>query len=143
MTALSITASAVAYVSGPKRGDQVAGEAFEAGAAVYRSSSSGRWLKAQCDGTADEAGATELGMALASADGAGARCSVALPGARVTVAASGLTVGVPYFVGPTAGSLAPYGDLGSTNRVVPAALSISATQLLLMRAYDAGAVLAA
>ena len=50
MTALSITAANVAWVSGPVDHGCVAGEAFAAGAAVYLSASN-TWLKAQCDGT--------------------------------------------------------------------------------------------
>jgi hypothetical protein len=139
MTALSITAANVAWVSGPVDKDCVAGEAFAAGALVYLSAA-GTWLKAQCDGTAAEAGQYGLGMALATADAAGARVSIARPGAIVTVAASGLTIGVPYFVGATAGTMAPYADLSSGNAVVPCAVSRSATQLQLGYLYDSGAV---
>lgn len=141
MTALSITAANVAWVSGPVDKDQVAGEAFIAGAAVYLSAA-GTWLKAQCDGSAIEAGQNGTGMALATADAAGARVSVARPGAYVTIAASGLTVGIVYYIGATAGSMNPVADLVSTNKVTPAMLTVSATKVQLMYAYDAGAVLA-
>lgn len=141
MTALSITAANVAYVSGPVDTDQVAGEAFAAGAIVYRAAN-GTWLKAQCDGTAIEAGSGGIGMALATADAAGARVSIARPGAIVTIAASGLTVGTPYFIGNTAGSLDPVGDLGSTDKVTFAGITISGTRILLGYLYNSGAVLA-
>lgn len=141
MVALAITAANVAYVSGPIDQDQVAGEAFIAGAIVYRAAN-GTWLKAQCDGTAIEAGSLGIGMALATADAAGARISVARPGAIVTIAASGLTVGIPYFIGNTAGSLDPLADLGTTDKVTFAGISISATRILLGYLYDSGAVLA-
>lgn len=140
MTALSITAANVAWQSGPVAKDQVAGEAFVAGAYVYRSSTTGRWLKAQCDGTAEEAGATETGMALFTADAAGARGSVALPGAIVAVGTG--TAGVAYVPGDTAGALMPIADANSTDKVTLGALGIGSNKLLLCRVYDAGAVLA-
>lgn len=141
MTALAVVAAQTLWVSGPKDGDQVAGEAFTAGQMVYLSAA-GTWLKAQCDGTAVEAGSLGLGMALFTADRASARGSIARPDAIVTVAASGLTVGIPYFVGNTAGALDPLGDLGSTDKVTFAGMTISATNIKLGYCYDSGAVLA-
>src|SRR3972149_9800957 len=87
MVALTITAANVVWQSGTKPlSDQVAGEAFIAGAAIYLAAN-GKWYKAQCDGTAIEAGSGGIGMALATADALGARISVALPGAIVAVGA--------------------------------------------------------
>lgn len=142
MTALAITAANVKYQEGTLLDGQIAGEAFAAGALLYKKQSDGKMWKAQCDGTAEEAGANGLFMALATADTADAKVSVAGSGAIVQVASSGLTVGIPYFISPTAGSLAPYADLGSTNKVTFAGLSISATKLKLGWLYDAGAILA-
>lgn len=139
MTALSITAASVAYVSGPVFADQVAGEAFIAGAAVYLKSD-GKWWKAQCDGTAAEAGADGLGIALATADAAGARVSIALPGAVVTIGTG--TAGVIYCVGTTAGSLIPAADLASTNKVTVAAVGIGSSKVQVARVYNAGCALA-
>lgn len=142
MTALSITAANVAYVSGPRDADQVAGEAFIAGASVYLSAS-GTWLKAQCDGTATEAGALGNGIALATADAANDRLSIARPGSVLTIAASGLTVGLVYYMGATAGAVNPVADIASTNKVTPVFLTVSATQVqLLGYNYNSGAVLA-
>ena len=139
MAALTITAANVAWISGPIAEDQVAGEAFAAGALVYLSAS-GTWLKAQCDGTAIEAGSNNLGMALATADAAGARVSIALPGAIVSVGTG--TAGIVYVPGTTAGTYIPTADLASTNKVTVAALCIGSGDLLLMWAYNAGAVIA-
>ncbi|MDQ2084765.1 hypothetical protein RA307_31690 [Xanthobacteraceae bacterium Astr-EGSB] len=140
MTALAITAANVVWQSGPKAGDQVAGEAFDAGALIYKSPTTAKWLKAQCDGTAAEAGAEDLGMALATADGDGARITVALPDAIVAVGAG--VAGIVYHPGATAGALVPTADLASTNKVTIAAIGIGSSKLKLARVYDAGAVLA-
>lgn len=139
MAALTITAANVAWVSGPISSDQIAGEAFAAGACVYYNASIGKWLKAQCDGTTAEAGETNIGMALATADAAGARVSIALPGAVVSIGAG--TAGGVYCPGATAGSYVPVADLVSTNKVTVAALGIGSSKLQLSRDYNVGAVL--
>lgn len=140
MAALSITAAGVAWVSGPVAADQVAGEAFIAGALVYYNPTTGKWLKAQCDGTAAEAGADGVGMALGTADAVNARVSIALPDAVVTVGTG--TAGVAYAIGRTAGSLVPVADIASTDKLTLAALGIGSNKLQLARVYNAGAVLA-
>ena len=139
MVALTITASSVVYVSGPKEIDQVAGEAFDAGACIYRADD-GEWYKAQCDGTAVQAGSNDLGMALASADVDGARITVAKAGAIVTVGTG--TAGIAYGPGDTAGLYQPMADMGSTDKVTLAALGIGSNQLKLALVYNAGSVIA-
>jgi len=137
MAALTITPANVAWQSGPILGDQVAGEAFSAGAEVYLAAN-GKWLKAQSDGTPIEAGSENLGMALSTSDGVGARFSVAEPGAVVAVGTG--TAGAVYCIGATAGQLVPAADIVSTNKVTIAALGIGSNKLLLTRVYNAGAV---
>lgn len=139
MTALSITAANVIWQSGPKLADQQAGEAFVAGAMVYLSAA-GTWLKAQCDGTAVEAGSLGLGMALFTADVAGARGSIAQPGAIVAIGTG--TAGVVYLPGRTAGTLIPAADLASSDKVTPAAIGIGSSQIQLGYMYNAGSALA-
>lgn len=134
---LSVTASGVVFVSGPRDGDQQAGEAFAAGAIVYLSAT-GTWLKAQDDGTAIEAGQNGIGMALSTADASGARISIARPGAIVTIGTG--TAGIIYTLSDNAGGLAPVSDNGSADKITPAALGIGTNQVLLMYAYNAGAV---
>lgn len=134
---LTITASGVAWVSGPIDSGQKSGEAFVAGAMVYLSAT-GTWLKTQDDGTAVEAGQNGIGMALSTADAANAFVSVARPGAIVTIGTG--TAGVVYTLADTAGDLAPTADNGSTDKITPAALGIGTSQVLLMYAYNAGAV---
>ena len=139
MVALSISAASVAYVSGPKAIDQIAGEAFSAGDMVYLAAN-GKWLKAQGDGTAIEAGSLGTAMALGTADAANARVTLALPGAIVSVGTG--TAGVVYTLAPVTGDLDPVADNVSTEKVTPSALGIGSSKLLLMRTYNAGSVLA-
>jgi hypothetical protein len=138
MAALTIAAANVSLVSGQPLADQPAGEAFIAGALVYQADN-GTWLKAQCDGTAVEAGANALGIALATADAAGARVSIAAPGCVVGIGAG--AAGIVYCPGRTTGTLVPTADLLATDKVSPAAIGIGSSRLMLVRAYNAGAVL--
>lgn len=138
MAALTITAANVSLVSGNHDVDCVAGEAFAAGAAVSLKSSDGRWYKAQSDGTTDEAGGSDLGIALASADAAGARVSVAKTGAIVALGAG--AAGAFYAVGATAGAINPVADLVSTNKATLIGVGIGSNKLLVQRLYNAGAV---
>jgi hypothetical protein len=137
-TALSITAANVSQDSGPRDSDQLAGEAFAAGAILYRKSSDSRWYKAQCDGTAEEAGSDDIGLALSTADAAGARLSIAKPGAVVSLGTG--TAGTAYFIGRTAGAIIPAADLAQTDKATLIGLGVGTNKLLLGRLYHAGSV---
>lgn len=140
MAALTVTAAQVIWQSGPIEKDAVAGEAFAAGAVVYQADN-GTWLKAQSDGTAIEAGGNNLGIALATADAASARLSIALAGAIVTLGAGAApAAGTAYYVGTTAGSMFLVSDLASTNKSTPCALGIGSNKVKVLRDYDAGSV---
>lgn len=139
MAALTITAANVSWTSGPVDHGCIAGEAFAAGAAVYLSAS-GTWLKAQGDGTAVEAGSLGVGLALGTADAAGARVSVARPGAVVAIGTG--TAGVIYIIGDTAGGVHPSTDAGSTDKVTVFAQGVGSNSIQLVYGYHSGAALA-
>ncbi len=90
----------------------VAGETLTAGQACYLKSSDGKIWKAQCDGTDEEA--TLKGIAL---NAAGADQPVVLAtGGSVTIGGTVVT-GTIYVIAATAGGIAPWADLVSTNKV--------------------------
>lgn len=136
-TVLTVTAANVAWVSGPKDGDQQAGEAFAAGALIYLAAA-GTWLKAQGDGTAIEAGSLGIGLALSTADASGARISVARAGAIVSLGTS--AAGTVYIVGDTAGGIYPAADAGTADKVTVVGLGVGSNKILLGYIYDAGSV---
>lgn len=140
MTALSITASQVLLVSGPRQ-SVVFGAAVTAGQPVYLDAAAGSWKPAQCDGSAAEAGADGYAIALCSA-AAGQRGDIALPGAKVNLgAAAAAAAGTTYAIGATAGALNPVDDMVSTNKVTPIAQGVGSNQVkILAGAYDAGSV---
>lgn len=139
MVAIVITAANVKWISGPVLTDQLAGEAFTAGLVVYQADN-GTWLKAQGDGTAVQAGSNNLGVALATADAADARVSIAASGSVVSYGAV-LTAGLVYIIGDIAGSIYPNADAGVADKVSILGLAKSTSQLLVQRVYDAGAVI--
>lgn len=141
MADVTITAANVAYVSGNVMSDQVAGEAFTAGMAVYLSDA-GTWLKAQGDGTAVQAGSNKIGVALFTADAASSRGSIAV-GVSVVAYGAIFTAGLIYTVADTAGGIRPSADNGSTDKATIIGQAISTSQLrLLPDTYNAGAVIA-
>lgn len=135
--ALSVTAANVLWVSGPKDADQVAGEAFAAGALVYLAAA-GTWLKAQDDGTAIEAGSLGIGVALATADVASARVSIARPGAIISLGTG--TAGTVYINCDAAGGICPASDAMTTDKVTVVGVGIGTSRLLLGYLYDSGSV---
>lgn len=140
MAALTITASQVLHVSGD-RDTGLCGEAITQGQAVYKSATTGYWLKAQCDGTADEAGATDCGIALNTTTAAAQPVSVAKDGSVVDLGAgAAAAAGTPYFIGATAGAINVLGDLSSTNKVTLLGIGIGSNRVLVKRVYDAGSV---
>lgn len=109
----------------PQVADKVAGEALEAGHAVYLKSD-GKWWKA--DGTAATAPAKFRGVV---AKAASANCPITVlgPGWRIGGYAAGMTVGASYFVSTTAGALADAATTGGTTAV---AYAVSATDIIIL-----------
>lgn len=136
-TVLTVTASSVAWVSGPVTCEKQSGEAFVAGAALYYSAS-GTWLKAQGDGTATEAGVNGLAVALGTSDAAGAFVCVARAGAIVTLGTG--AAGTVYIIGDTAGGIYPAADAGTADKVSIIGLGIGSNRLQIVEVYNAGSV---
>lgn len=147
MADLTIAAASVAWVSGPKDDGQTAGEAFIAGTPVFQSSLNNKWYKTKNSGAGadggsatDAAGANGYGIALFTADAAGAKGSIARPGAKVQIGTG--TAGTVYFLSTNFGKLCPAADLVSTNKSTPAAQGIggTGTQVRILDGYDPGSV---
>lgn len=143
MTALTITAAQVLPTVNDPVVSGVAGETLTAGQAVYYSAATGKWLKAQCDGTAAEAGADGYGLVLQASAALDQPVTIALGGHRVTIGAGAApAAGIIYCPGTTAGSLIPTADLASTNKALALCVGIGSNKVkVLSGAYDAGAVI--
>lgn len=77
--------------------------------AVYKNASN-LWLKAQSDGTALEAGSSQLGIALT---GSSLNQSINVQVAGTITIGGTVAATVPYIVSATAGGICPYADLAS------------------------------
>jgi hypothetical protein len=104
---ISVTAANVRNISAATR-TVLAGATITAGQVVYLDSATGTWKLAQCDGTAEEAGASGIGVAMNGA-ASGQQFIVATEGV-INPGGTAIVAGV-YIVSATAGSLALNGDV--------------------------------
>jgi len=143
MAAITVTAANVSLISGEPLGNQVAAAAITPGQALYQLDN-GSWALAQGDGTALEAGLNNIGIALSGTSAAGQLLSVATGsrGCIVGFGAGVLLAGFFYTVGDASGSIVPSADNGSTDKATLIGQAISTSQLMMIRAYNAGAVIA-
>jgi len=143
MVAIVVTAANVSLISGEPLGNQIAASAITPGQSVSQLDN-GTWGLAQGDGTAVEAGANNVGIALSGASAAGQLLSVATGGRNCIVGfgAGVLLAGLFYTVGDASGAIVPSADNGTTDKATLIGQAISTSQLLLIRAYNPGAVIA-
>lgn len=106
---LSITAANVAPVAGSTTVSGLAGETVTAGQVVYRSSTTGKYLKADNNSATAEA-RKALGIALNGASD-GQPLKVHTKG-KITMGAT-MTAGVAYYLSATAGGICPVADLST------------------------------
>lgn len=125
MADISITAANVVADSTAARTSGTAGEAIAAGKAVYKSSTTNKWMLADSNSATVEA-RRATGIAL---------CGAAL-NQPVTVATSGpvtigatLTAGLAYYLSDTPGGICPVADIGSGEFVCLLGIAASTTVL--------------
>lgn len=134
-TDISVTVANVAWVSGKINRDNNAGATITAGQVVYLAANN-KWALAQCDGTAIEAGAdTTVGIALHAAL-SGQPLAVQTEGV-ITIGGT-VAVGQIYCISATAGGVAPYADLMSTNRLYILGVGLTTTTIGLGRTGSIG-----
>jgi hypothetical protein len=110
MADLSITAASVIAQTGATVDRQMkAGETITAGQAVYRSSTTGKLMKADADSATAEA-RTAIGIAL---NGASDNQPLAIARAGDVAFGAILTANLPYFLSSTAGGIGVIGDVGA------------------------------
>jgi hypothetical protein len=108
MADLTITAANVIAGSNATKESGIAGEAITAGQAVYKSSTTGKYMKADSNSGTAEA-RKPLGIALnGAADGQPLAVQKA---GDITIGAT-LTAGTAYYLSDTAGGICPLADVG-------------------------------
>lgn len=112
MVDITVTATSVVKSTGAQVYTGTLGETVTAGQSVYLKTSTGLWMKAQSDGTAEESGyGTLCGIALNG--GAINQPVVVQFSGRITIGAT-VAIGTIYCVSDTAGGIIPMGDLSSS-----------------------------
>lgn len=133
MADLVITAASVIAGTNADRDVGTAGETITAGMALYLSSTTGRWMKADADSATAEARSAKA-IALNGAS-AGQPVSVQKSG-DITIGAT-LTAGVAYYLsGLAAGGICPVADIGTGDYVGLIGLAKSTTVLALDFQYS-------
>ena len=89
----------------------VFGESANPGDVVYFNSATTKWLKAQADGTATEAGASRIGVCMTPVEADDEHGIVATEGTVRIVADVAFAEGTTYVVSATAGAIAPDADI--------------------------------
>ena len=132
MVDLPVLAAEIVVVSGDVE-LVIAGAVITAGKLCYLNGTDGMWYPASNAGTAEQAGANGLGLAVGAANAIGQRFGLAKSGAVIVLgAASTATKGITYFLSTT-GNLCPVADVTTTERVVPCAVGLDVTTGLPVR----------
>jgi len=113
MVDLTITATSVVPGSNAVLDTGTAGEAVTAGQAVYRSSTTAKWMKADSNSATTEA---KRATAIAVTGSAANQPIVVQKSGDITIGAT-LTAGTAYYLSDTAGGLCPVADVGSGEAV--------------------------
>lgn len=126
MSDLSITAASVLAAEGSPMEHGTAGEAITAGKAVYKSSSTKKWMLADSNSaTAEARQATGIALNGASLN---QPITVAKFGADITIGAT-IVAGTDYYLSDTPGGICPRADVGSGEYVCLLGLAKSTTVL--------------
>ena len=125
MVDITITAASVVAGSNAVRDSGSAGEAITAGQAVYRSSTTNKWMLADSDSATAEA-KKATGIALNGA--ALNQPLTVLKSGDITIGAT-LTAGTAYYLSNTPGGICPVADVGSGEDVCLLGLAKSTTVL--------------
>lgn len=140
MAALTITAANTTLVTTAENniGEGIAGGTITVGQPVYKDSTDSEKIKI-ADADASAAASTVVGISL----------HAALAGQPIKYLRSGrlsfgaiLTVAQPYFLGDTAGSIIPFGDLNSGDYTVLLGFAIS-TSVMQVQIVNSGVALTA
>jgi hypothetical protein len=123
MTDLSVTAASVVPGSDASIVFGTAGETVTAGVAVYQSSTTGKWSKADSNSATAEV-RVATGIALT---GSSLNQPIAVQKAGSLTTGATMTAGVQYLLSDTAGGICPIADVGSGEYVCLVYISTSTT----------------
>lgn len=125
MADLTITAASVIAASDSSNRGGTAGETITAGKAVYKNSTTNKYMLADSDSATAEARQASAIALNGASDGQPIQV---LSGGDITIGAT-LTAGTAYYLSGTAGGICPFADLGSGDYVCQIGIAKSTTVL--------------
>lgn len=131
MADLTVTATGVVAGSDASRDHGIAGETITAGQALYKSSTTGKWMKADANGASAEI-RTATGIAL---NGAAINQPVTVQTGGTLTTGATMTAGLQYYLSDTPGGIAPVADIGAGEYVCLIYVATSTTVAKLNFAY--------
>lgn len=132
MTDLLVTAANVVPGTNAREEVGVAGETIAQGKAIYKSSTTGKWMLADSNSATAEARAA---TAIAGTGSSLNQKIVVQTSGKITIGAT-VTPGIQYYLSDTAGGICPVADIGSGEYVCLIGLATSATELDLNFKYS-------
>lgn len=136
MADITITAGNVAPTGTYTKKLAQFGEAVTGGQVTYLKSADSKYWKAQCDGTAEEAGSNELGIVLCASASAN-QFGAILTGGTITIGGT-VVAGKAYYVSAAAGGICPEADLVTGNYT--SQVGIATTSAILNISFNATGV---
>jgi hypothetical protein len=125
MADLSLTAANVVKGSNAVVENGIAGETIAAGKAVYKSSSTNKWMLADADGATAEV-RTAIAVAL---NGASLNQPISVQRSGQITIGGTVTAGIQYYLSNTAGGICPVADIGTGEYVCLVGVALSASVL--------------
>lgn len=132
MVDITITAANVVPGTSAQRENGMAGETIAAGKAVYKSSTTNKWMLADANSaTAEARQATHVAL-----NGASLNQPITVGKGKITIGAT-LTAGLAYYLSDTPGGICPVADVGAGEYVCLIGLADSAAVLDVKPHYTA------
>lgn len=123
MADLSVTAANCVPGANSQQESGIAGETIAQGKAVYKSSSTGKWMLADSNSATAEA-RTATGIALT---GSSLNQPIVVHKKGLLTLGATMTVNTPYFLSDTPGGICPIADVGSGEYLCQIGLTVSTT----------------
>lgn len=136
MTDLSVTAANCVPGSNSNQVLGTAGETIAQGKAVYKSSTTNKWMLADSNAASAEARGSDVDNTGIALTGSSLNQPIVVHKSGDLTLGATMTPGIPYFLGDTPGGICPIADVGSGEYVVQLGIASSATVLAVKPIYS-------
>lgn len=135
MTDLSVTAASCVPGSNSNQVQGIAGETIAQGKAVYKSSSTGKWMLADSNAASAEARGSDVSNVGIALTGSSLNQPIVVHKSGDLTLGATMTAGIPYFLSDAPGGVCPIADVGSGEYVVQIGIATSTTVLAVKPVY--------